>query len=49
MRGKPYVISYDSSGGFWYCHKRGFPYIPVFGSIGSKSKATKICRIMNGR
>jgi hypothetical protein len=32
---------------FYYCHKDGFSYIPVFGSIGSKSQANKICKEMN--
>ena len=43
---KPYVISQDESGA-WYCHKRGYPYIPVFGSIGSKAKARRVCDMMN--
>lgn len=33
----------------YYCHEKGFDYIPVFGSIGSKEKATDICKLMNGR
>lgn len=43
---KPYVISRTKEGA-WYCHMRGYAYIPVFGSIGDKEKARKICRIMN--
>lgn len=42
---KPYVVS--EKNGAYYCHKRGFPYIPVFGSIGDKRKADKVCKIMN--
>ena len=42
---KPYVVS--EKNGAYYCHKRGFPYIPVFGSIGDKHKADKVCKIMN--
>lgn len=44
---KPYVISQDKKQGFWYCHKRGYPYIPVFGSLGDKEKAQRVCRLMN--
>lgn len=45
---KPYTVSKDHKGGFWYCHKKGFDYIPVFGSIGTKKQAQEICRLMNG-
>ena len=44
---KPYVISHDAKGNFWYCHKRGYAYIPVFGSIGDKNKAQRVCDMMN--
>ena len=44
---KPYVISQDKSQGFWYCHMRGYAYIPVFGSIGDKKKAQRVCDMMN--
>ena len=43
---KPYVVSRDKSGA-WYCHMRGYPYVPVFGSIGDKKKADNICKTMN--
>lgn len=43
---KPYVVSKDKSGA-WYCHRRGYPYIPVVGSIGDKAKAMEICRMYN--
>lgn len=43
---KPYVISKHKEG-FWYCHQRGYAYIPVFGSIGDKVKAQKVCNMMN--
>lgn len=33
---------------YFYCHKRGFEYIPVFSLIGSKEKARDICKLMNG-
>ncbi len=32
---------------FWYCHRRGFPYVPVFGSIGSYKKAKSVCDMYN--
>ena len=44
---KPYTISQEKKSGAWYCHKRGFPYVPVLGSIGDKAKAQKVCRLMN--
>lgn len=31
----------------WYCHQKGYGYIPVFGSIGSKQKAASVCRTRN--
>ena len=38
----PYEVSKltDKHGNtFWYCHRRGFSNVPVFGSIGSYQKA----------
>lgn len=32
---------------YWYCHKRGYDYIPVFGSIGTKQHAESVCRTYN--
>lgn len=31
----------------WYCHKKGYDYIPVFGSIGTKKEAAAVCRTYN--
>lgn len=31
----------------WYCHMKGYPYIPVFGSIGTKAEAAAVCRAYN--
>lgn len=31
----------------WYCHMKDYPYIPVFGSIGTKAQAAAECRIRN--
>lgn len=46
-KSKLYVISQDTKSGAWYCHMRGYSHIPVFGSIGSKSKAMRVCKMMN--
>lgn len=46
-REKPYVISKDEKSGCWYCHMRNYSYIPVFGSIGDKKKAQKVCNMYN--
>ena len=43
----PYTISKTKDGLFFYCHRRGFDYCPVFGSIGDKEKAQRICDMMN--
>lgn len=43
----PYVVSQDKKSGAWYCHRREWPNIPVFGSVGDKKKANAICKIMN--
>ena len=46
-----YVISkgYDkiTHEEFWYCHLEGYGYVPVFGSIGTKSHAKKYAAMMN--
>ena len=46
-----YVISkgYDkiTHKEFWYCHLEGYGYVPVFGSIGTKSHAKKYADMMN--
>ena len=34
-------------GEIWYCHRKGFPYCPVFGSIGTKKQAEAVCRTYN--
>ena len=31
----------------WYCHRIGFPNIPVFDSIGTKQHAAAVCRTYN--
>lgn len=43
-----YVVSFDKKCGMWYAHMRGFPYIPVFGSMSeSKSRALAVMRERN--
>lgn len=37
----------DYTGPLWYCHMKGFPRVPVFGSIGTKQKAAAVCRTRN--
>lgn len=32
---------------YWYCHREGYCYIPVWGSIGTKREAEKVCREYN--
>lgn len=32
---------------FWYCHRKGFSNVPVFGSIGSYQKAKSVCDMYN--
>lgn len=49
---KQYVVSktIDSEGkDCWYCHLKEFSYVPVFGSIGDKAKANRVCKMMNGK
>ena len=45
--GKPYVVAQDTKSGAYYCHMRGYPNIPVFGSIGDKRKANRVCKEYN--
>lgn len=42
-----YVVSYDSKGGFYYCHQKAYPHIAVKGSYGTCDKAKMVCQIMN--
>jgi hypothetical protein len=44
----PYTVSrVPGTSDTWYCHHKGYPYIPVFGSIGDKKKAQKVCKLYN--
>jgi len=45
---RPYTVSYDAQGKFWYCHMRGYSYIPVCGSISDqKSVAMEYAKMRN--
>lgn len=51
---KPYTVSEVPSNmisgnkkPIYYCHAKATPSIPVFGSIGDKTKANKVCKMMN--
>ena len=48
---RQYVISKDydkvTHEEFYYCHMAGYPYVPVFGSIGTKQHAKKYRDMMN--
>ena len=43
----PYTISKTKDGLFFYCHRRGYEFSPVFGSVGDRAKAQKYCDMMN--
>ena len=44
----PDMVIEDGDGSpVWYCHMKGFPRVPVFGSIGTKQKAAAVCRTRN--
>lgn len=40
-----YTVSHD--GETYWCHLEGFPYVPVFGSVGGKKKARKVMKERN--
>lgn len=42
-----YIASNPEHEDLWYCHMKGYDYIPVFGSIGSRQKAAAVCRQRN--
>ena len=41
LRGNPQDVV------LWYCHRKGYDYIPVLGSIGTKQQAESVCRTYN--
>lgn len=46
-----YIVShsFDKVTGekFYYCHLEGYPYVPCFGSIGTKQHAENFAKMMN--
>ena len=46
---KNYTVSQDGKSGLWYCHMKGFPYIPCFGSFcETKSDTMEYAKMYNG-
>lgn len=43
-----YTVSRDKVSGLWYAHMKGFNYVPVFGSFGSKRHAEEYAKMMDG-
>ncbi len=44
-----YTVSQEPKTKMWYCHMRGFPYIPCFGSFCErKSDAMEYAKMYNG-
>ncbi len=45
---RAYTVSKDPKSGMWYAHAKGYPYIPVCGSISkAKSEALEYAKMMN--
>lgn len=45
-----YTVSQDIKSGLWYCHMKGFPHIPCFGSFCEKeSDAKEYAKMYNDR
>ncbi len=43
----PYIVSKCPENDAYYCHRRNYAYVPVFGSIGAYTKAQRVCNMMN--
>ena len=44
-----YTVSQDKKSGLWYCHMRGFSYVPCFGSFCErKADALEYAKMYNG-
>lgn len=43
------VESKGDYGKVWYCHMKGHPNIPVWGSVGTKRHAQAVCNFYNGK
>ena len=49
MANSAYTVSQDRDSGLWYCHTKGFPCIPCFGSFCErKSDAMEYAKMYNG-
>jgi hypothetical protein len=43
-----YTVSKDMKTGLWYCHMKGYSYIPCFGSFSEKkSEAMEYAKMYN--
>jgi hypothetical protein len=43
-----YTVSKDVKSGLWYCHMKGYSYIPVFGSFSEKkSESMEYAKMYN--
>ena len=48
MRNNQYTVSQDKTSRLWYCHMKGFPYIPCFGTFcKAKSDAMEYAKMYN--
>ena len=44
-----YTVSQDPKSGLWYCHLKGFSYVPCMGSFcEKKSEAKEYAKMYNG-
>lgn len=44
-----YTVSQEGKSGMWYCHKKGYSYIPVAGSFSEKKvDAMEYAKMYNG-
>lgn len=43
------VESQKDCGKVWYCHMKGHPNIPVWGSVGTKRHAQAVCNFYNNK
>lgn len=44
-----YIVSQDMKSGLWYCHKKGYSYVPCSGSFCErKSDAKEYAKMYNG-
>jgi hypothetical protein len=42
-------VSQDKNSKLWYCHRKGYPYVPCFGSFcEKKSEAMEYAKMYSG-